>query len=342
VTPYHLLFFTQSETLTLIFLLSHHYHVVATTLYNSHRDVWPSLQLAGTAVTPSRSSWKCNHHCCTVGARKTCSSQRGALLRHLLRSSRGYHHNSTTCARDPAYVVPATRQTKLKTTGSTRTNAHQHMCQNPLIEHESLKRAPAPALAPHAGITMAAPSSLFNTLLEPPFSVCTFVFAVTFMATPCSNAKSPHSILQWQQHCDLHPQAPRATTIPDWECGPDATSPRQPRTQQYLPHQLRSHRDNHHNLAWTTHGSQMLMERERERERDYFDMWQPLNGPSKSQNWSTSQLWARAGQRWSNMLFNDNFGRRFLYMNPKWPRKERVIWQQFIVDQTVSENFKKH
>jgi len=50
-------------------------------------------------------------------------------------------------------------------------------------------------------------------------------------------------------------------------------------------------------------------------------MWQLLNGQSKSLNWSTSQLWARTGQSWSNWLFYTIFGRQFLYRNPEWPRK---------------------
>jgi len=46
----------------------------------------------------------------------------------------------------------------------------------------------------------------------------------------------------------------------------------------------------------------------------------------------------RAGQGWSNRLFYTIFGRWFLCRNPKWPKKERVIWRQFITDQTVFGN----
>ncbi|QCD97136.1 hypothetical protein DEO72_LG6g1846 [Vigna unguiculata] len=100
---------------------------------------------------------------------------------------------------------------------------------------------------------MAAPSSRTScrnlTRIRKHEGRRTFFFAATFMVSPCSNAKSPHSILQWQHHRDLSPRAPRATTIPARECTHDATSPRQPQTQQHLPRQLRNHHNNHHNLA---------------------------------------------------------------------------------------------
>ncbi|QCE14690.1 hypothetical protein DEO72_LG11g1694 [Vigna unguiculata] len=121
-----------------------------------------------------------------------------------------------------------------------------HRCTRPLPSHIVFSKS---SLMHHAEIAMAAPSASFSTLAKPPFTVCTFVFVETFMATPCSNAKSPHSILQWQYHRDLQPRAPRTTTIPARERRPDATSPRQPQTQQHLLRQFCCHRDNHHNLA---------------------------------------------------------------------------------------------
>jgi len=138
---------------------------------------------------------------------------------------------------------------------------------------------------------------------------CIFIFAATFMAAQCLNVKSPHSIPQWQHHYDLQPQAIYVTTTASLEHEPILTFPQQSRTQP-LWH-FRRHRVNHYNHSTTTHDSQTLME------RDYFNTWQPFNGLSKSQDWSTSQLWARAGQRWSDKLFYTIFGRWFLYRNPK-------------------------
>ncbi|QCE00170.1 hypothetical protein DEO72_LG7g1457 [Vigna unguiculata] len=42
------------------------------------------------------------------------SNKRGALLRRLHRSYRDHHHDSTTRACEPAYVVPATRRSNLE------------------------------------------------------------------------------------------------------------------------------------------------------------------------------------------------------------------------------------
>jgi len=42
-----------------------------------------------------------------------------------------------------------------------------------------------------------------------------------------------------------------------------------------------------------------------------------LNGHSKSQNWSTSQLWTRIGQNWSNILF-DKFNMQAVPLQEPW------------------------
>jgi len=75
------------------------------------------------------------------------------------------------------------------------------------------------------------------------------------------------------------------------------------------------------------------------RERDFPDTWQSLNGLLKSQDWSTSQLWARLGHSWSNRLCVTIFGRWFLCRNPNWPSKEKIVGRQFTTNQTNSENF---
>ncbi|QCE14490.1 hypothetical protein DEO72_LG11g1491 [Vigna unguiculata] len=157
------------------------------------------------------------------------------------------NRNNSSLEPQLPYVAPTLENAA--TIGSTRTNTHQHKRQPTLIEPESMERALAPAFAHYAGVAMPAPSSSFSTLPEPQFTVCTFIFATTFMTAPCLNVKSPHSILQWSHHSDLQSPALPPTTILARERGPDATSPQQSQTQQHLSHQLPSHDDNHHNLA---------------------------------------------------------------------------------------------
>jgi len=47
--------------------------------------------------------------------------------------------------------------------------------------------------------------------------------------------------------------------------------------------------------------------------------------------------------KWSTLvkqaIFYTIFGMWFLCRNPKWPKKERIVWLQFIANQTIFGNF---
>jgi len=113
LTPHHLLFFTQSKTLTLIFLLSHHYHVAAATLHDSHHNVRPPLQL-----TP----FSLRHHLCHLLQLKTNLFSSSSRL-HLLQSSRCRNlHCHTTRARETCIFCACNSSEQSSTFGSTCTN----------------------------------------------------------------------------------------------------------------------------------------------------------------------------------------------------------------------------
>jgi len=45
----------------------------------------------------------------------------------------------------------------------------------------------------------------------------------------------------------------------------------------------------------------------------------------------------KGGQQYSNCLFYAIFGKWFLYRNPKWPRKDSIVWRQFIAHRLFLE-----
>ena len=177
MTPHNLLFLTHSETLTLIFLLSHHLHVAAVALaVGRHRtfvDLPPSRQPPSYRTTSlareppaaplrqppsSRMTSPAREPLAALHSRLIFPVHHVATIVVLPPESPWLHHHRTTSR-------PTTATPRLLTIRAA-TNAELHC------------------------VVFAPPPSSFSTLSKPPFTVCTFVIAATFMATPCSNTKS--------------------------------------------------------------------------------------------------------------------------------------------------------
>jgi len=150
-----------------------------------------------------------DHHCTRAGSVAppsllSTTTPNGTLL-HLLCASFFLHHHVAGKVHDFTIFAPR-RNTSF--TSRHRQKRSPHYCR----QSSRLYQPPLELTSE----SIVAPSSRT--------SCCrTFFFTTMFMAAPCSNAKSPHSILQWQHHRGL------------------------PQTQQHLLHQLCSHRYNHHN-----------------------------------------------------------------------------------------------
>jgi len=79
------------------------------------------------------------------------------------------------------------------------------------------------------------------------------------------------------------------------------------------------HYTNHSNLRATTHDSQTLMERERkrERERETTLTRDNLSLTIKESRLVNQSTLSKGGQRWSNMLFRDNFWQTIPLQQPR-------------------------